>query len=198
MIRFFTNRELAAKLCINLARWKRWSREFLPPDPLGGLQSGYARQYPPNDAVTVYLGGHLVAKLDYSIPEARQILSDLQPWLLARGLLDDYGAGSAAPIPPLRSSGDVHIRIHPFPASTRGPIAFEYQIRERVSVRTTAGDGAGVCEERYVETYLGERAPVKVEKEALSWRTLNISRLCRRFHERLGRRGPDLTHRSSR
>ena len=45
MIKFYTNRELSEKLSIGLSKWKRWSREFLPPDPLGGLQSGYARQY---------------------------------------------------------------------------------------------------------------------------------------------------------
>jgi hypothetical protein len=45
MIHYYTNREISQKLEINLARWKRWSRSFLPPDPLGGMQSGYARQY---------------------------------------------------------------------------------------------------------------------------------------------------------
>ena len=45
MIRFYLNRELSDRLGIRLSRWKRWSREFLPPDPLGGLQSGFARQY---------------------------------------------------------------------------------------------------------------------------------------------------------
>ena len=45
MIKFYTNKELSRTFSINLAKWKRWSREFLPPDPLGGLQSGYARQY---------------------------------------------------------------------------------------------------------------------------------------------------------
>ena len=68
MIKFFTNRELSDKLGIKLAKWKRWSREFLPPDPLGGMQSGYARQYNPDQAFTVFLGGHLVADLKFSIP----------------------------------------------------------------------------------------------------------------------------------
>ncbi len=74
MINFYTNQELSKKFNVNLARWKRWSREFLPPDPLGGLQSGYARQYNPDEAFTVVLGGHLVGDLKFSIPEAKQIL----------------------------------------------------------------------------------------------------------------------------
>ena len=60
MVKLYTNRELSEKLGINLAKWKRWSREFLPPDPLGGMQSGFARQYYFSDVFTVRLGGHLV------------------------------------------------------------------------------------------------------------------------------------------
>ena len=82
MIKFYTNQELSRKLNISLARWKRWSREFLPPDPLGGLQSGYARQYNPDEAFAVLLGGYLVGDLKFTIPEARQILHDLHNWLL--------------------------------------------------------------------------------------------------------------------
>ncbi|NNK85983.1 MAG: MerR family transcriptional regulator, partial [Desulfobacterales bacterium] len=81
MIKFYTNRELSQKLKINLARWKRWSREFLPPDPLGGIQSGYARQYSMDTAFTVYLGGYLVGELKYTIAEAKKILEELKSWL---------------------------------------------------------------------------------------------------------------------
>ena len=77
MLRFFTNRELSHKLLIPLAKWKRWSREFLPPDPLGGLQSGVARQYSVDQSLIVFIGGHLVSELKTTIPEARQIMTDL-------------------------------------------------------------------------------------------------------------------------
>lgn len=70
---------------INLAKWKRWSREFLPPDPLGGMQSGYARQYNPDQAFKIYLGGLLVSDLKFTIPEAKQILDDLEEWLVSQG-----------------------------------------------------------------------------------------------------------------
>jgi len=90
MIKFYTNREMAEKFHVNLARWKRWSREFLPPDPLGGLQSGYARQYNPNEAFMLYLAGHLVGEMKFSIPETRQVLNIVQPWLLQHGFLRDF------------------------------------------------------------------------------------------------------------
>ena len=89
MIKFFTNRELSDRLGIKLAKWKRWSREFLPPDPLGGMQSGYARQFNPDQAFTVFLGGHLVADLKFSIPEANKIIKDLDKWLSEKGFFFD-------------------------------------------------------------------------------------------------------------
>ena len=76
MVKFYNNRELSDKLGVNLARWKRWSREFLPPDPLAGKQAGYARQYYVEHAFIVFLGGQLVADLGFSIPQARWILSE--------------------------------------------------------------------------------------------------------------------------
>ncbi len=80
-MRFYSSRELAGRLGLPLARWKRWSREFLPPDPLGGLQSGYARQYSLRDAFTVFLGGHLVADLGFAVPDARIVLKQTGTWI---------------------------------------------------------------------------------------------------------------------
>lgn len=84
---YYLARDLARRLDINLAKWKRWSREFLPPDPLGGLQSGFARQYSFKDAYHVALGGFLVGDLKFSITEAGRILKDLGPWLKRSGYL---------------------------------------------------------------------------------------------------------------
>jgi len=85
MAKFYNNRELSDKFGVNLARWKRWSREFLPPDPLAGRQAGYARQYYVDNAFTVYLGGRLVSDLGFSIPEARWILEKSHHWMKAKG-----------------------------------------------------------------------------------------------------------------
>ncbi len=87
---YFNSRHLSENLGINLAKWKRWVREFLPPDPLGGLQSGYARQFNFKDAFRVYLGGRLVSILRFSIPETRQILLDLDSPLEANGFFELY------------------------------------------------------------------------------------------------------------
>ena len=88
MIHYYTNRELAEKLEVNLARWKRWSRSFLPPDPLGGMQSGYARQYLFKDLFKVFLGGYLLGHLKLSVNESRKVLDDISPWLGNNGFFD--------------------------------------------------------------------------------------------------------------
>lgn len=76
----FNNQELSKLFGHNLAKWKRWSREFLPPDPTAGLQCGVARKYTVEEAFTVFFGGYLVGSLKFSIPESRQVLTDLVPW----------------------------------------------------------------------------------------------------------------------
>ena len=85
------NREISSRLGINFAKWKRWVREFLPPDPSAAMQSGHTRYYSPNEAFLVFLGGHLVGDMKFSIPEARQILTDFQKQKLLsnRGLLPE-------------------------------------------------------------------------------------------------------------
>jgi len=82
---YFNSRYLSSKLQINLARWKRWVREFLPPDPLGGIQSGVTRQFNTKDAFKVYLAGNLVGALKLTIPDTAKILNDLTPWLKSQG-----------------------------------------------------------------------------------------------------------------
>ena len=151
MLKFYLNRDLADRLNIPLSRWKRWSREFLPPDPLGGLQSGYARQYNLRDAFAVYLGGFLVSGMGFSIPEARKILHDLNGWLkknvIARyeAAADGNGAPSAAP-PPM----DLIV----VPVDGRPSPVFSYRIRTLVERRALSEDEPALWQERYTEQVL--------------------------------------------
>jgi len=133
--KFYNNRELSDKFGVNLARWKRWSREFLPPDPLAGQQAGYARQYYVDHAFTVFIGGRLVADLGFSIPEARQILNESQGWMKAQGFHFDP-RGIRKPRKGIDSrikSYAIHIRFsreHKFLIFARGAIGridYEYE-----------------------------------------------------------------------
>ena len=151
MVKFFQNRELAQALGINLAKWKRWSREFLPPDPLGGLQSGYARQYNLDDAFIVYLGGYLVSELKFSIPEAKQILNDLKDWMISNRFYYYYDHINGKE--PLVASQGESYRIHIFYGKTQpgGPRGIDYRIKRILARYSEEIDGKGVVMERTVE-----------------------------------------------
>ena len=136
MILYYTNREISEKLEINLARWKRWSRSFLPPDPLGGMQSGYARQYTFKDLFKVYLGGHLLSHLKLSLPDSQQVLDDLSPWMKKNGFLDLNGANGAATELNGQSNG---YRIYFCPVRATGAkkgSGFCYLIRKTVGTQS--------------------------------------------------------------
>ncbi len=157
MIRFYLNRELSMMFGFKLARWKRWSREFLPPDPLGGLQSGFARQYSLPEAFQVYLGGHLVADLKFSIPETKIILADLKEWVTNQYF--------SYPLPEKQSLVQMSVkeyRIYIFmnPEPTQAIQDHSYMIRRVIDQERSHGKGARIVTERYIENWLKDGEPV--------------------------------------
>lgn len=184
MLRFFTSRELSDKLSIPPAKWKRWSREFLPPDPLGGLQSGVARQFSVDEALTVFTGGYLVAELKASIPAARQILTDLHSLLqnigfFANSRIDQrFLSGSTEPIL------DYTIRIYRDRQSAAGAARFAYVLRGNLSGTSEEIKGRRVYTKRYIEELILP-SPTSLPQR-LSHRTLNLSALSDFFVTALG------------
>lgn len=122
---YYNSRYLSHKLEINLAKWKRWVREFLPPDPLGGMQSGVTRQFNTKDAFKVYLGGYLVGNLKFTIPAASTILSDLSPWLKENGFFQIHARPSLNQTEKMPS---YRLFIHPQPEQR-----FSYELRTMLS-----------------------------------------------------------------
>lgn len=191
MLKFYTNRDLSGRLNINLAKWKRWSREFLPPDPLGGMQSGYARQYNFNDAFKVFLGGHLIAELRFTIPESKQVLVDLHKWLLDKGFYQDLEE-NAQPIQGVdKMVQNYRIEIRRASSETAGDLAFDYTIRGILSNRPVDYNGFSVREERYVETVMPPPEPAIAAGMSVGVRQLYISELYRSFSETLNQAAPD-------
>ncbi|MEJ2037317.1 MAG: hypothetical protein P8X55_00090 [Desulfosarcinaceae bacterium] len=174
---YFKSKDLSDRLGFGLAKWKRWTREFLGPDPLGGLQSGYARQFNLRDAFRVFLGGILVSDLKYNIPESRKILSDLNNWLKKTGFYQLHSGRD-----PLSTLQAPFYRIY---IVTIAPVRFAYTIRavEKIEPGTTR------LAESHIETYVldssaGSPDPVAFgEMEAA--RVLGASALYRRFLESL-------------
>ena len=154
MIKFYTNRELSQKLNINLARFKRWTREFLPPDPLGGMQSGYARQYSIDNAFTVYVGGHLVGELKYTIPQAKKILEDLKKWLKENAFyINTVNGGKTG------NDGKALVKEYIIFLLRENDLknnsgSFSYRIRGIISDLPVKNNEYGVREERYIEEYV--------------------------------------------
>jgi hypothetical protein len=185
MIKFFTNRELSQRLDINLAKWKRWSREFLPPDPLGGLQSGYARQYNPNEAFAVHLGGHLVANCKFSIPEAKQILQDIDEWLGDNGFYFDV-KGSAGPPKGVERWVERYIIFFIKDEDAKnGKARFCYIIRGIISNRPIRREGFDMMQELYTETAIHSGTEPLPGLETHTAKTLSISGFLNRFVDRM-------------
>ncbi|MBU0985830.1 MAG: hypothetical protein KKH68_01145 [Proteobacteria bacterium] len=174
MIKFFTNRELSDRLGIKLAKWKRWSREFLPPDPLGGMQSGYARQYNPDQAFTVFLGGHLVADLKFSIPEASQIIQDLNKWLSEKGFFFDLRGHSVSDngMDSLVKKYIIFIRREKRPDKR---LKFIYTVRGIISNEQVQHKGFEVMKKLYVETSFNQGHEKPSEMDMNVVKTLYIT-----------------------
>ena len=181
MIKFHTNKQLSQSFSINLAKWKRWSREFLPPDPLGGLQSGYARQYNLDEAFTVFLGGHLVGNLKFTIPEARQILHELHQWLVDHDFYFDF-SGTANPkkqsVQPVQN---YRIAIISTNITTGHLPGLSYRLKAIISSGSVDFNGVSMQQERFVESWVRAPDHAAASSQAASYRVLNISVLRRTF-----------------
>lgn len=185
MIKFFTNRELSDRLDIKLSKWKRWSREFLPPDPLGGMQSGYARQYHPDQAFTVFLGGHLVADLKFSIPEANKIIQDLNKWLSEKGFFFDPRGHSVFDngLDALIKKYIIFIRRE---KGSEKPFQFIYTARGVISNEPVQYNGFEIMKKLYVETSVNQ-GPEKTSKMDMNVvKTLYITGILTDFVDIMG------------
>ena len=181
MIKFHTNRELSQAFSINLARWKRWSREFLPPDPLGGLQSGYARQYNLDEAFTVFLGGHLVGVLKFTIPESRQVLHDLHQWLVDHDFYFYFSGTASHEKKPFHQVQSYRIAIISTDISNDNRVGLVYRVKATFTIESIDFKGLKMSQERFLESPVGLRDHRSAQLNTQSYRILNISALRNTF-----------------
>jgi hypothetical protein len=173
---YYNSRYLSELAEINLAKWKRWVREFLPPDPLGGMQSGYARQLNLKDAFQVFLGGHLVQSLKFSVAEARSILADLQEWLQQNG----FFAMTANNLN-FHSKDTVIHRLYIIPLDQK---SFGYVIRSCAGSAANE-DGDGQFFEKYAPTLIKLTKDPVISGDLLSARIIGLTQLYRNFLDML-------------
>ncbi len=181
MIRYFLGRELSDRLGVPLVRWKRWAREFLPPDPLGGLQSGYARHYSIDQAFSVYLAGNLVSRSKFSIPEARRILSDLEHWLAQEGYRTGTAADNSGENGDFTAVREHLILISCQPFDSGRPPGFDYTVRAITDRRQYTQHGRQIEEEHFLPVRLGSQESHAGQQEALELRMVCITRILEVF-----------------
>jgi hypothetical protein len=78
--------EFSELLDIPHTKAKRYTREFLGPDPEATIQSGRTRSLTLQQTFFVYIGSHLVSDHNFTVYEAKIIIGDLKPWLIEFGL----------------------------------------------------------------------------------------------------------------
>lgn len=173
---YYESRYLSERLSVNLARWKRWSREFLEPDPLGGMQSGVARQFSSQDAFKVFLGGVMVGELKFTIPEAVRILSDLSPWLRKKGF---FSIASQ-----LRPSEQNNLQEHHIYIFAVSRSHFAYAVRTLVP-SPSQDHGNGPVSETYTLSLLGTDADPLQAGTCSSAKVVAITTLYRKFRQQI-------------
>ena len=181
MIKFYTNKELSQAFEIKLAKWKRWSREFLPPDPLGGLQSGFARQYNLDEAFSVFLGGHLVGDLKFTIPESRQILNDLRQWLVDHNFYFNFSGDANTLETSAHPVQNYQIAIINRRIFSGLPSDFSYWVKAVLSVEPVDFGDDQIRREHFIETLIGPLADRPACLSAESYCVLNINALRQNF-----------------
>ncbi|MBF0397983.1 MAG: hypothetical protein HQK78_14480 [Desulfobacterales bacterium] len=165
----FTARYLSEKLNINFAKFTRWSREFLPPDPKAGKGKGVYRQYSINDAFTVYLGGHMVGELKLSIPDANMILSDLNSFLVEKSLYPD--------VKNVKIDGiDKDIQRYVIIIMSKKPYGFYYLSKGKISKKTIDYKGLSAVEEIYFE-YPIKKYDNTIYVDEINQKILEISKI---------------------
>jgi len=172
-------RQISSFLNVKLATWKRWSREFLPPDPKARMRSGQTRFFSLDQAFEVYLGAHLVSLLKFSIPEAREILGGLKQWLRKNGV---YPETSDANSEAMRRRQQLQVIIH-----QKEDGSFRYESKHTVSVKPTTGRGTNVVEEVYEQEWIaGASVEDMLRIGFVSFRVLEIGRVRDFFDRALG------------
>lgn len=169
----FSNRQIGWILGETQTKARRWVKEFLPPDPGTGLRSGRTRQHGLNEVFTVYLGGHLVGKMGFSVLEAKTILRDLALWMEREGLYPEktskYAPKDRGGVNVIAVRYDIHIM------PTRIPVAFCYECRGIIRVQRSGNDI--VKSEYSVDSFFGAGQPVQMNPIIDHVRILRISSL---------------------
>jgi hypothetical protein len=174
----FTSKQASLSFRVKLATWKRWSREFLPPDRKAGMRCGRTRLFSPDQAFEVYLGAHLVSFLRYSIPEAREIIAGLRTWLRKNTVYPEISDANPEAV---RRMKQLQVIIH-----QKDDGAFRCESKRTVRVKPGMERGTNLVEEVYEQEWLpGATVEDMMRIKFVNFRVLEIGKVRESFDQAL-------------
>ena len=143
-----TNSELSNRTGIKHTKVRRWAKEFLPPDPRATLRSGYAKEYPLNEAFTICFAGYLLSDLKYEGHEARRILDDLKEWMIRNGQFPEHDGFQLSEEHPFIKNGYEVLVVPKSPSD-----GFCYMVRGSMERQERLGENGkySIINHKYVE-----------------------------------------------
>jgi hypothetical protein len=129
----------------------------------------------------VFLGGYLVGDLKFTIPEARQIMHDLQSWLVNRGFYYNFSGTSPSENRTKFIIQHYQIAIYRTTMGDNRDSAFFYLTKGLIAQESIEFNAAPVRQERFIESSINPAKRESPVNAAASHRVLNISNLRRRF-----------------
>ena len=181
-MRNYTAKQINEAIGIPLDKWKRWAREFVGIDPAAGRHGGVARKFDIDQIFHVYLGGWLVSDLQYSIPESKGIVTDLKPWLKARGLWPECQARK------MNDAWDLVTLCRITIYAMEGTPPFAYSAFGKVKEETVKHKGFGMRQMLFVVRYIEAGYEDLIESKTMNSfnKTLEISKIKDMFDVRMG------------
>ena len=133
-----------------LSTWRRWTRQFLPPNP-DSIKGGIPRELSFNESFELMLAGHLVGELMFSIPDAKRIIEDLKPWMTTNGFYPDCPAFELKGIA-------LKVRFYEIIIG-RSPLitdkTYGYKAIGHIDTQGKVEEGVVVCQKTYSEESIG-------------------------------------------
>ncbi|MFH0824103.1 MAG: hypothetical protein V2B18_15235 [Pseudomonadota bacterium] len=140
---------------------------------------GMLRTFSPDEAFVVYLGGHLLGDMGFGVPEARQILSELRPWMQSKGLFPQRVSETVDKLP---------VKSWTISIFREKNFGFRYEAKGILARRDAVERGVKCMEERFVVEIPVTRGVGSVQ-ETLQYteRLFHISRLLALFNIELNK-----------
>jgi hypothetical protein len=164
------------RIDMSLFKIRRYASELLGPDALASRQSGRSRSISEREGFIIFLGIHLVARMKFSMKDAKAIINDLTPWMESKGL---FPGMKFCPDPPVKDYDVLIIR-----ANT--PSGFWYEVKGWIGKGSIKIKGQPAVQEQYTESTIMEPPAKGIVRDEFQASTLKISILLKEYLYKVG------------